>query len=224
MKKVLILLFLIIIIIAIIIIKFPKELNNQPKEEIDLEITEIKQETGMTAQNELYEITVEHDGTKILNIKPEIQYKIAFAGIIKNTIPEINKIDKIFENQYPKDNGIWIDTKSRDKFLELLKDNTNNEYEITEQGYLKIKQEKSPSEEDEELQQMIEGENKYVITISGIYYEADRVNGQIFDNFFEDMDPYQPSKIIEWNNNKIICLTTNKEKKLTNEEILQELG
>jgi len=73
------------------------------------------------------------------------------------------------------------------------------------------------------LRKMIEGENKYIISISGIYYEADRVTGEIFDNFFEDMDPYQASKTIQWDENYIITLSTNQAERLTNKEILQEV-
>jgi len=217
LKKVLI--ALIVIIVGASIIYFYNKNQQKPS---NPEIEEIKQETGMTAKDELYEINVEYDGKKVLNIKPEIQYKIAFAGISKKRIPELSEVDKVFEKEYPKNKGVWIDSSSRQDFLELLKSNTNNEYEITD-GYLKIKQEKNPNEEDNALRKMIEGENKYIISISGIYYEADRVTGEIFDNFFEDMDPYQASKTIQWDENYIITLSTNQAERLTNKEILQEV-
>lgn len=226
-KKLLLLLVIIIIAILILINNKENETVVQEKKENNTvieEIEQIKQETGMTANEELYEVNVEYDGKKVLNIKPEIQYKIAFAGIMKNKIPELNEIDKIFEDEYPKESGIWIDVNSRNEFLKLLNNVTNNKYEITEQGYLKIEQETNPNDEDNLLKKMIEGENRYIVTISGIYYEADRVSGEIFDNFFEEMDPYQASKIVEWNNNYIVILSTNKEKKLTDKGILQELS
>ena len=227
-KKVIVVLIIIAIAISVVFI-----ISNN-KNEIDIEeeneknisteeIEEIKEETGMTAKNELYEIQTEYDGKKVLNIKPEIQYKIAFAGIIKEKIPEIKEIDDIFKKEYPSDTGIWVNANNRNEFLKLLDKNTNNEYEITKQGYLKIKQEKEPNIEDKALKKMIEGREQYIVTISGTYYEADRVSGEILDNFFEEMDPYQASKLIKWDNNIITILSTNKRKKLSEEEILQEL-
>ncbi len=173
--------------------------------------------------SELYEIQVESDGRKVLNIKPEIQYKIAFAGIQKKETPLLEEIDNIFKDYYPKNNGIWIDAESRTQFLDLLKTNTNNEYEITESGYLKVKDLKESNDQDRALIQMIEGDKKYIVSISGTYYEADVVTGEILDNSFEQIDPYQASKIVESENDIIIFLTTNKENKLKLQEILEEL-
>ena len=62
-----------------------------------------------------------------------------------------------------------------------------------------------------------------IITISGIYYEIDRVTGEILDNFYEDMDPMQATKSVDNKDDIIIYLTTNTEKRLTTKEILYEL-
>lgn len=186
-------------------------------------VNELKQEIGITGKNELYEIKIEYDGNKVLNIKPEIQYKIAFAGIVTQTLPKIEEIDSIYKNNYPLNSGIWIETNSRTRFLEIIKENTNNEYTITDDGFLKIKNESNPNDEDKALKNLIFGKNKYIIIISGIYYEADQVTGKILDNYYEELDPYQASKIVENDNDVIIFLTTNKEKNFTSKEILNEL-
>lgn len=227
-KKIIISVIL-VLIIMIIFICFYKGQDNKENTDTNINqsdnqtIKEIKQDTGMIANEELYEIQVEYDGKKVLNIKPEIQYKIAFAGIIKKEIPKLEEIDNIFENNHPKDTGIWIDATSRKEFLNLIKENTNNEYSITDEGYLKINKEVNSNDEDKSLKEMIESGKKYIVTISGTYFEADQVTGEILDNFYEELDPYQASKIVGKNNNVIIFLSTNNEKVLTSKEILSEL-
>lgn len=234
-KKIIVTLVIIIIVIAgIFYLKSRKQENVTNQEQINetklaqdentkKEIEELKKETGATANEKLYEIQLEYDGKKFLNIKPEIQYKIAFAGIIQNNMPALEQIDDILKKEYPQNNGIWIESNSRKQFLELLNNNTNNQYEITEQGYLKILKEINPNEQDKSLKKMINANNQYIITISGTYYEADRVTGEILNNFYEEIDPYQASKTVQWDNNIIIFLTTNKENKLTNSDILTEI-
>ena len=105
----------------------------------------------------------------------------------------------------------------------MLKENTNNEYEITEEGFLKIKKENNSTDIDNSLKEMIQSNKRYIITISGIYYEIDRVTGEILDNFYEDMDPMQATKSVDNKDDIIIYLTTNTEKRLTTKEILYEL-
>lgn len=229
-KSIKVLLIVISLIIIYCVIKNINKLNNviseknlQVDNEEQQEINEVKHEIGINAPNELYEIQIEYDGKKILNIKPEIQFKIAFAGIKKQELPKIDEIDTIFEKEYPQENGIWIEENSKEIFLRILKEETNNKYQIDQNGYLKIQEENKYNDEDMLLKNMITGNRKYIVTISGIYYEADRVTGEILDNFFEDIDPYQTSKTVEWRDNVIIYLSTNKEKLLTNKEILQEL-
>ena len=218
-NKKIIFLAVILIIIVLIIIKYCKK-----NDEIEHDNVEsLKKDVGITGDNELYQIQTEYDGKKILDIKPEIQYKVAFAGIIEQGSPKIENIDTIFINHYPKDYGIWIEENSRDKILQILNRNLNNEYEVNESGYLDIKKEDTPTDIDKELKKMIEAKKKYIITISELYYGVDRVSGEILDNFYEDMDPYQATKIVNYGDDIIVFVTTNKEQKLTDKEILQEL-
>ena len=218
-NKKIIFLAVILIIIVLIIIKYCKK--NDGIEHDNVEV--LKNDVGITGDNELYQIQTEYDGKEILDIKPEIQYKVAFAGIIEQGSPKIENIDAIFNNNYPKDYGIWIENNSRDKILQILNRNLNNEYEINENGYLDIKKEDNPTDIDKELKKMIEAKKKYIITISEVYYGVDRVSGEILDNFYEDMDPYQATKIVDYGDDIIVFVTTNKEQKLTDKEILQEL-
>ena len=221
MKKIIIVIFCIVIIIGLGVVGYLKQkTSNEVSKE---EVNDLKEDIGVSGDTDLYQIQTEYDGNKTLDIKPEIQYKVAFAGIIEQKIPKLEDIDTIFYTKYPKDYGIWIDSTSREKFLTMLKENTNNEYEITEEGFLKIKKENNSTDIDNSLKEMIQSNKRYIITISGIYYEIDRVTGEILDNFYEDMDPMQATKNVDNKDDIIIYLTTNTEKRLTTKEILYEL-
>lgn len=221
MKKIIIVIFCIVIIIGLGVVGYLKQkTSNEVSKE---EVKDLKEDIGVSGDTDLYQIQTEYDGNKTLDIKPEIQYKVAFAGIIEQKIPKLEDIDTIFYTKYPKDYGIWIDSTSREKFLTMLKENTNNEYEITEEGFLKIKKENNSTDIDNSLKEMIQSNKRYIITISGIYYEIDRVTGKILDNFYEDMDPMQATKNVDNKDDIIIYLTTNTEKRLTTKEILYEL-
>lgn len=197
--------------------------TNNASENIDKNIEEIKNEVGITGNNELYEVITEYNGNKVLNVKDDIQYKIAFAGIIKKSIPNLDEIDEVFEKNYPKKVGVWIEQTSRAKFEKILKECVNNEYKISDEGYLQIEKENNPNDMDKKLKKIINGNTNYVIAISELYYKADEVTGKIVDNFYEELDPYQTGKVIDIPNNKIVILTTNSENKLSNKEILNTL-
>lgn len=221
MKKIIIVIFCIVIIIGLGVVGCLKQkTSNEISKE---EVNDLKEDIGVSGGTDLYQIQTEYDGNKTLDIKPEIQYKVAFAGIIEQKVPKLENVDTIFNKNYPKNYGVWIDSTSREKFLTMLKENTNNEYEITEEGFLKIKKENNSTDIDNSLKEMIQSNKRYIITISGIYYEIDRVTGEILDNFYEDMDPMQATKSVDNKDDIIIYLTTNTEKRLTTKEILYEL-
>jgi hypothetical protein len=221
MKKIIIVIFCIVIIIGLGVVGCLKQkTSNEISKE---EVNDLKEDIGVSGDTDLYQIQTEYDGNKTLDIKPEIQYKVAFAGIIEQKVPKLENVDTIFNKNYPKNYGVWIDSTSREKFLTMLKENTNNEYEITEEGFLKIKKENNSTDIDNSLKEIIQSNKRYIITISGIYYEIDRVTGEILDNFYEDMDPMQATKSVDNKDDIIIYLTTNTEKRLTTKEILYEL-
>ena len=221
MKKIIIVIFCIVIIIGLGVVGCLKQkTSNEISKE---EVNDLKEDIGVSGDTDLYQIQTEYDGNKTLDIKPEIQYKVAFAGIIEQKVPKLENVDTIFNKNYPKNYGVCIDSTSREKFLTMLKENTNNEYEITEEGFLKIKKENNSTDIDNSLKEMIQSNKRYIITISGIYYEIDRVTGEILDNFYEDMDPMQATKSVDNKDDIIIYLTTNTEKRLTTKEILYEL-
>lgn len=86
------------------------------------EVEKIKKEINATANTDIYRIEEEPGGRKILQVKPEIQFNVDLAGIIKNGKPEEDELNEILK-KIPNSTGIWISNQSRETFLELLKNN-----------------------------------------------------------------------------------------------------
>lgn len=241
-KRTIIALLVIIIVISFIVIIF---INNKPdikyitneewvndyssvdKNEVQYDsnttIEEIKDRTGVLGDTSLYQIDKEYDGRKVLNIKNEIQYKVAFSGIIQQELPKIEEVDKIMNENHPLKTGIWIERKSQNKFLELLKGNVQSSYNINKEGYLIIESKEEQNENDKKLEELINSNKLILVTISSIYYEVDSETGKIQEYPFEKLDPYKAYDCIVNDNNIIVVITTNLANKLTNEQILKEL-
>ena len=234
-KKILIPICCIIILIIIGVVVFfftreqpvpvekEQESNNEMKQSSTMydenaNLEDLKQEYKMTGSDDLYEIQTEEDGRKVLNIKSDINYKVAFAGMIKDTIPEFSEIDSIYEENYPTNSGIWVEENSREQIVNLFNEYLDSEYEIVD-GYLKIKNENTPSENDKKLKEIINGDKQFILSISGVSYLVDTVSGNILDNPFEEFDKYQIYEYVEYENNKIIFITENNRKALTDKEI-----
>ena len=111
------------------------------------EINAIKNEINATGQTDIYQIEEEYDGRKIIQVKPDVQYQVALAGIIKNGIPAEDEINTILE-QAPNSSGMWISESSREKFMELLNSNNIVDFEITNEGYLKCNKQENLTEQE----------------------------------------------------------------------------
>ena len=156
MKKTIKILILILIVILIVggigvSIKYIKKVKN--KNEIDKAYNEMKQnslmynntatvddlkeEYGMSGNDDLYDVQTEYDGRQVLKVKATENFKVAFAGLVNGTKNSIENSSEIFENEYPTENGIWIEKNSREKVLKMLKEVTKAAYEIDSNGYLK---------------------------------------------------------------------------------------
>ena len=86
----------------------------------DEEKTEIIEETGKQGDYDLYEIQEGEDSVKIATIKSSVKYKVAFAGMIKNKVPEKEELDDLLEKNHPKYAGIWIKSESQSEFLKYI--------------------------------------------------------------------------------------------------------
>lgn len=186
-------------------------------------IEEIKEDVGATGDNDLYEVKEGYDNQKTISIKSSVKYKVAFAGIIKDGQPNKNELDEIMQKSHPQNAGIWIYEKDRKSFLNLLKNVTKSEYEITSDGYLKITNSKNANENDKKIQKIINGDKLFVIRISSICYIIDDITGEILDYNFEQIDEYQTYEYFKDEDKMIIFITQNKEKQLEEKEIIQSI-
>ena len=186
------------------------------------EINAIKNEINATGQTDIYQIEEEYDGRRIIQVKPDVQYQVALAGIIKNSIPAEAEINTLLE-QAPTSSDMWISESSREKFMKLLSSNNIAEFEITNEGYLKCNKQSNLTEQEEKLKSMAESDKLYVIDMSGKTYQRDYISGDVIEYPFEEMDPYQVIEPYEVEDSIILGITSNKENKLKNEEILNTI-
>lgn len=225
-KKQLVILIIVIIILAIcgvyVYIKNNQNAENPVKTDPTsdkITVNNLKTELGATGNDDIYTVADEQDGRKILAIKPEIKYKIALVGVInKEQAPNLETLNSQINNA-PKENGLWIAQEAREKFVEMLKTVSDGTYNVDEKGYLKIEQEGS-TDYDKQIEELIDGSKKYIIDINSYMYIADEMTGEIMQDQFEDMDPYQTYTYAQDGDNMVIVLSTNKAEKLTNQEII----
>ena len=194
-----------------------QDTSNQNVEEIE----NMKNEINATGNTDIYYVDEEYDGRKILQVKPDVQFDVDLAGIIKNTMPEENEISELV-GKAPTDNGIWISEQSRERFSDLLKNNNINDFSISDDGYLQINNSEN-NDMANKLVNMINSNNLYIINITGIAYERDYISGEITEYPFEDMDPTQAVEPYQKDNKIILEVTTNKMKELTESEILDAI-
>lgn len=194
-----------------------QDTSNQNVEEIE----NMKNEINATGNTDIYYVDEEYDGRKILQVKPDVQFDVDLAGIIKNTIPEENEISELIEKA-PTDNGVWISEQSRESFSNLLKNNNINDFTISDDGYLQINNSEN-NDMANKLVNMINSNNLYIINITGIAYERDYISGEITEYPFEDMDPTQAVEPYQKDNKIILEVTTNKMQELTESEILDAI-
>ena len=234
---------IVVILIAVFVYYFKKDENAEdtniieytPQEGVEIDknqisykpntkVEEIKKDVGATGDDSIYDIVSEYDGRKILTIKPDIQFNIVLAGIIENQKPEgkpesLRQYDQDFQNK----TGIWVEQESRETFLNLLHSTTQNTYSINSDGYLSYDDNSNSNEIDKKIQEIINSNNLYIISMKGTCYVADEISGEIVEYPFEQMDPYQTCEFYEKDNKKIFVTTTNKENKLSSEEILMAI-
>ena len=186
------------------------------------EVEHIKNEINATGDTDIYQVEEEYDGRKILQVKPEVQFDVDLAGIIKASIPQEDEITELL-GKAPSNNGIWISEQSRESFSNLLRNNNIDNFAISNEGYLQINNNAENSDTINKLINMINSDKLYIINMTGIAYERDYISGEIVEYPFEDMDPYQVLEPYQKENKIILEITTNKNKKLTEKEILETI-
>ncbi len=204
--------------------------NNLTTYENQEEINEIKKKVNATADTEMYQIRVEYDGRKIIQIKPSIQFKTALAGALKGSKPEEFEIEKIINNK-PDKTGIWVTKKSRENMKNIFEENDLKFFQINEDGYIKIdsnnnintiKNEKN-KEYFEKFEKLIYSDDLYIMDFSGTTFLRDDISGEIIENPFEEMDENQILETYTDKNMKLIEVTKNTKQKFSNKEIFEEI-
>lgn len=201
-------LVMIVLIIVKITLKEKNEINNtvNNNQERPKTVEDIKNETGATADEEIYEIQQEYDGREILTIKPDVQYKTVLTGILKNGQPSMQEIEQLDLTQFHS--GVWISEVSRNKFLQILNKCGIKNFGIDYDGYL-YKKEDSSSEYSKKLDNLINSDELTVIDITGTCYIRDEMTGEVVEYPFKDMDLYQINERFDTEGSSIIIITTN---------------
>ena len=185
------------------------------------ELEEMKKNINASGNTDIYQVETEKDGRKILQIKPQVQFYVDTAGIVKKSKPTENELQGLVE-KIPIENGIWISEQSRNAFLKLLNKNNIEGFYVTEAGYLKNNK-LAKGEIETGLEKMVNSNKLYIINITGVAYERDYISGEIVEYPFEDMDPEQVLETYNDENKTILELSTNKKQKLTDKEILEAI-
>lgn len=219
-KKIIFSIIGIVIILGIILfIWINREKDND-------KIEELKYEVGATGDSNIYELQTNNSNQEeILTVKANVKYKVAFAGIIKKALPTMAEVDQIFEENHPKQNGIWIEKNSREKILEILnnKEIFNAKYAVNENGYIILEEENNANENDKKLQKVLKSKEQYIVSISSICYIVDDITGEILDYSFENMDKYQTYEYFEDGDKHILFITENKDKQLNEKAIVDSV-
>lgn len=198
--------------------------KNQINYKENVTVGELKNEVGASGDNEIYDITSEYDGRKILTIKQDVKFDVALAGLLDEKMPELD-LEKLEEKTsvFKGKKGVWIHENSREAFLNLLKETTKCSYQINDDGYLFCEQEQGGNDIDMGLKQILLGDVLYIVAVTGSCYTVDEISGDVEEYPFEKMDPYQTTEIFEKDKQKICILSTNKKCKLSSEEIVKSI-
>ena len=211
-------------------VKTQEGLNNETEKQTETQeemvekekIERLKQETGITGNTDLYFVGKEYDGREALAIKPEVSFQVAFAGVLEKEKPTFENLSAVLE-QLPKKSGIWVEENSREKWIEILNQVTGNSYKIDEKGFVIKESGQADNKYSKAIDEMIESTHTYIIAIQTSCYVVDIVTGEITENLFEQMDPYQVCEVFQEGENQLFVITTNLEKRITNQEIVDTM-
>lgn len=242
-KKIVILISIVVIIFIIIIYQFNSKesnknnLENSTEQETSKEyqkmidnstmydknstLEDLKEEYKIIGDNEIYEVEIEKDGRKVIDVKADIGYKVAFCGMIKEEKPKFEELDSIYELNRLQESGVWINKSDRTKILSYLNSSEylKSKYKIDEEGYLQVLQINAQTEYDKKIESLINSKKQYLISISSTYYMVDTVTGQIVDNPYNELDEYQTYDYRKDEDKTIIFISENKNMKLNTNEI-----
>ena len=185
------------------------------------DVEKLKEQMGLTAPSDIYEISEEFDGRKTLNVKAEILYKTAFVGIVNQEKPEMENLDKVFETKYPTRSGIWISERAREKIVKILNENLQTKYSVDTDGYLNIADNFKQNEKKKKIEQIIKSNKKIILDICDFDYEVDNVSGEIVEYPFSQLG--DTIDIVNNNEDKILVISESKIENVSNNDIIENL-
>ncbi len=185
------------------------------------DVEKLKEQMGLTAPSDIYEISEEFDGRKTLNVKAEILYKTAFVGIVNQEKPEMENLDKVFETKYPTRSGIWISERAKEKIVKILNENLQTKYSVDTDGYLNIADNSKQNEKDKKIEQIIKSNKKIILDICDFDYEVDNVSGEIVEYPFSQLG--DTIDIVNNNEDKILVISESKMENVSNNDIIENL-
>lgn len=190
-----------------------EKIEDNKEDNKDESVNSLKEEYKITGDEDIYEVIEDTLGRKMLTVKANINLKVAFAGMVKKSIPQKEEIDTIYEEKFPKKTGIYIDEKDRKKIVEYLNTNKQlkNSYKINEDGSIKISEKNDETELDKKIEKIMNSNKTVVISINGICYMVDSVTGEIVDNPYVYIDKEQTYEYFEDENKIIVFITDNEE-------------
>lgn len=197
-----------------------EEENEENSKQDQEQISQITENQGLQADENIYEIATEYDGREVVRVKPNIQYKVALAGMIKKEIPDFSELDDLL-TQAPTHTGIWIEETSRESFLNILNNIADSEYEINEEGFLIKKENGKMNDYDKKIQEMLSDETLHIFDINSTTYIVDEVTGEIQEYPFEEMDPYTEYEYFSSDNKEMFIISANSYGKVNQEEVLK---
>lgn len=199
--------------------------KNQISYQENVDVDELKQDAGKTGNSDIYEVQTEFDGRKILQVKAGLKYKVAFAGMIKNSKPSNSELDDIYSKNMPSNTGIWIEIDSRNKILEYF-NNTGlfeSKYEVDGNGFLKVVDDSNFNEYDSKVKSIINGDKLFIFDVSSVCYIVDDISGEFLDYDFEKMDKYQTYEYFDDDDKMIIFINENKSNQMSDMEIFESV-
>ena len=197
-----------------------EEENEENSKQDQEQISQITENQGLQADENIYEIATEYDGREVVRVKPNIQYKVALAGMIKKEIPDFSELDDLL-TQAPTHSGIWIEETSRESFLNILNNIADSEYEINEEGFLIKKENGKMNDYDKKIQEMLSDDALHIFDINSTTYIVDEVTGEIQEYPFEDMDPYTEYEYFSSDDKEMFIISANSYGKVNQEEVLK---
>lgn len=197
-----------------------EEENEENSKQDQEQISQITENQGLQADENIYEIATEYDGREVVRVKPNIQYKVALAGMIKKEIPDFSELDDLL-TQAPTHTGIWIEETSRESFLNILNNIADSEYEINEDGFLIKKENGKMNDYDKKIKEMLSDETLHIFDINSTTYIVDEVTGEIQEYPFEEMDPYTEYEYFSTDDKEMFIISANSYGKVNQEEVLK---